>query len=440
MHCPHFDAGRCRSCTLLETPYGTQVTEKQAHVAGLLAGVTASGPGPTSPAGGTAAAAGVDWLPPVTGPESGFRNKAKMVVSGTVADPVLGILDGAGRGVDLTDCGLYPPGLQATFGPLAEFITRAGLDPYRVASPPGPDRDLAGWTPSASGQATGPTGAALSGPGPTTAVRARTKKSRKAMAERGELKYVLVTISPDGELMVRFVLRSTEALARIRKHLPWLRSVLPNLAVATVNVQPAHAAVLEGDREIVLTDSETLTMRVGGIPLRLRPQSFFQTNTQVAAALYRQARAWVDDVGPAGLWDLYCGVGGFALHCAAPGRRVLGIELSQEAVAAASATADGLRLRDVRFEAGDARDVAGRLATEAPEMVIVNPPRRGIGPDLARALDASTTGHVLYSSCNATTLARDLAHMPGLRPAKAVLLDMFPQTRHYEVLLLLDRG
>ncbi|MBL0886707.1 23S rRNA (uracil(747)-C(5))-methyltransferase RlmC [Myceligenerans indicum] len=407
MQCPHFDAGRCRSCTLLGTPHAAQVADKQAHVSRLLgAAGAAAGAANSSPGGGQAQ--GIDWLPPVTGPESGFRNKAKMVVSGTAEEPVLGILDQAGRGVDLTDCGLYPPALQTAFAPLEQFIRRAGLRPYEVF-------------------------------GRTEPQRAGQRTSRRATAGRGELKYLLVTISPDGELMVRFVMRSTEALARIRKHLPELRSDLPNLAVATVNVQPAHAAVLEGDREIVLTESRTLTMRVDGVPLGLRPQSFFQTNTQVAADLYRQAREWVDDVDPASLWDLYCGVGGFALHCAAPGRSVTGIELSREAVAAASATADSLGLRDVRFEAGDARGVAERLASGAPEMVIVNPPRRGIGADLARALDSSAVGHVLYSSCNATTLASDLSHMPGLRPVRGVLLDMFPQTQHYEVLLMLRR-
>ncbi len=73
-------------------------------------------------------------------------------------------------------------------------------------------------------------------------------------------------------------------------------------------------------------------------------------------------------------------------------------------------------------------------------MVIVNPPRRGIGADLARRLEASDVRHVLYSSCNATTLAEDLAQMPSLRPRRARLLDMFPQTSHYEVLVLLERG
>ena len=266
-----------------------------------------------------------------------------------------------------------------------------------------------------------------------------------------------MTLSPDGELMVRLVLRSTEAVARIRKHLPWLQSALPGLAVLSVNVQPAHAAVLEGEQEIVLTDRETLPMRVDGVTLHLRPQSFFQTNTEVAAALYRQARQWVDAADPASVWDLYCGVGGFALHCAAPGRSVTGVEISAEAVASAATTAGELAtlppdavvggrdagwwrdaMAGVRFSAGDATGFA--LGTDAdPELVVVNPPRRGIGADLARRLEASNARHVLYSSCHAASLARDLAEMPSLRPRRAVLLDMFPQTNHYEVLTLLER-
>ncbi|WP_423462746.1 23S rRNA (uracil(747)-C(5))-methyltransferase RlmC [Promicromonospora sp. MS192] len=390
MQCPHYDAGRCHSCTLLEIDYPTQVLDKERHVAALLEPVSAD----------------LTWLPAVRSAESGFRNKAKMVVSGSVAEPVLGILDGAGRGVDLTDCGLYPAALQASFGPLAAFVTRANLEPYQV-----------------------------SGRG-------------KRVQQRGELKYVLVTLSPDGELMVRFVLRSQEAVARIRKHLAWLQAELPALAVATANVQPAHAAVLEGDLEIPLTERTTLPMRIDDITLDLRPQSFFQTNTAVATELYRQARAWVDEVRPASLWDLYCGVGGFALHCAAPGRAVTGIEISAEAVTAASATAArlrdgaaGERFADVGFAAGDATEFAvGPGAPALPDMVIVNPPRRGIGADLARWLESSGIDHVLYSSCNATTLAKDLAEMPSLRPVRGRLLDMFPQTSHYEVLVLLERS
>jgi 23S rRNA (uracil747-C5)-methyltransferase len=71
--------------------------------------------------------------------------------------------------------------------------------------------------------------------------------------------------------------------------------------------------------------------------------------------------------------------------------------------------------------------------------VIVNPPRRGIGPELAGWLEMSSVRHVIYSSCNAVSLARDLAAMPSLRPVTGRVLDMFPQTTHYEAMVLLER-
>jgi len=373
VQCPHYDAARCRSCTLIEQPYADQLAAKQERCRELLA--------PFGP---------VDWLPPVASAESGFRNKAKMAVGGTVDAPTLGILDPGGAGVDLRDCGLYPATLQAALPVVADLVTRAGLVPYDV-------------------------------PG-----------------RRGELKHVLVTESPDRELMIRFVLRSTEALPRLRKHLPWLLDALPRAVVVSANLLPEHKAVLEGEREVVLTGRSTLRMRVNDVDLHLRPQSFFQTNTAVAAALYRIGRDWVDAADPSSVWDLYCGVGGFALHVARPGREVVGIETSAEAVASAELSRADLGLRDVRFAAGDATAFA--LASErAPDLVVVNPPRRGIGPALAGWLEASGVRDVVYSSCNAASLARDLAAMPSLRPRRGRVLDMFPQTGHYEAVVALSR-
>ncbi len=374
MLCTHFEAGRCRSCTWLGTAYAEQLAEKQRTVEGLLAAHPAT-----------------TWLPPVASAQLGVRNKAKMVVGGTVEAPTLGILNPAGGGVDLRDCPLHTPGIQAALPVLAGFVTRAALAPYDVA------------------------------------------------ARRGELKYLLVTESPDGELMVRFVLRSQEPVARIRKHLPALLAQLPRVVVVTVNLQPEHKAVLEGAREIVLTGQQSLRMRIGGLDLHLRPQSFFQTNTAMAAELYRLARAWAAEVAPRTVWDLYCGVGGFALGLATPGRAVTGIEISPEAVASAEQSRDEAGLAGVRFEVGDATAYAlGHRAP--PDLVVVNPPRRGIGLELSGWLEASGVRHVLYSSCNAETLARDLDAMPSLRPVCGRLLDMFPNTAHYEVLVLLERS
>lgn len=374
VQCHYYDAARCRSCTLIEQPYADQLAAKQERCRDLLA--------PFGP---------VDWLPPVASAESGFRNKAKLAVGGTVEQPTLGILDAGAAGVDLRDCGLYPASLRAALPVIADFVTLARLVPYDV---------------------------------PT---------------RRGELKYVLVTESPAGELMVRFVLRSTESLSRLRKHLPLLLAALPRAVVVSANLQPEHKAVLEGDQEVVLTESSTLRMRVNEVDLHLRPQSFFQTNTEVAAALYRIGRDWVDATTPAGVWDLYCGVGGFALHVARPGRKVVGIETSAEAVASAEHSRDDLGLTHVRFEAGDATQFA-LAAGHAPDLVIVNPPRRGIGEELAGWLETSGVREVVYSSCNAASLARDLAAMPSLRPQRGRLLDMFPQTGHYEVIVALSRA
>jgi 23S rRNA (uracil747-C5)-methyltransferase len=233
------------------------------------------------------------------------------------------------------------------------------------------------------------------------------------------------------------VLRSEEALPRVREHLAWLHERLPHLRVVSANLQPEHKAVLEGEREVVLGEHEVLAMRLAGMELLLRPQGFFQTNTAVAGRLYEQARAWVDEVDPRSLWDLWCGVGGFALACARPGREVLGVEISDEAVAGARQAAQRAGLAGVRFEAGDATTYLREQPV--PDLVVVNPPRRGIGP-LAGWLEDSGVERVLYSSCNATTLARDLDAMPSLRPVRARLFDMFPQTRHHEVLVLLERS
>ncbi|MCP3426310.1 methyltransferase domain-containing protein [Rothia sp. AR01] len=413
MRCEYFDAGLCRSCARMGVPYQRQLREKAARARELLGGHP-----------------GIRWLEPAASPEEGFRNKAKMVVSGTASDPVLGILDRSGRGIDLSSCGLYPEPILGALPVLREFIVERRLTPYDVP------------------------------------------------ARRGELKHLLVTVSPGGELMVRFVLRSKKLLVSIRDGLPGLRRALPGLRVASVNILREHAALIEGDEEIVLTEARSLPMRLNGLELSLRPGGFFQTNTEIAARMYRQGAEWIRAEAPAELWDLYCGVGGFALHAArelgadagaasgplgpdagsaarelgsgagaaapVPGRdagaapRVLGIEVSPEAVASAAQTAERAGMDGVEFRVGDARVLAPE-AGAGPEALVVNPPRRGIGPELARWIEASGARTLVYSSCNARSLAEDLRHLPSFAAREGLVLDMFPQTDHFETMLLLRR-
>ena len=332
----------------------------------------------------------LQFLPSQASGEAGFRNKAKMVISGTTEQPTIGILDADGHGVDLRNCGVIDPAISRLFPILERFIRAWKLIPYSV-----PKR-------------------------------------------KGELKHVIITLSDTGAVMVRWVLRTKKHFVTLRNNLPELVEHLPAGSVVSVNFLPEHKAVLEGEEEIILTRRTELEFGLNGIPMYLRPQGFFQTNTQIAAALYRQARQWIDDINPASLWDLYCGVGGFALHCAGQGRKVIGIETSSEAVAAAQASAAKLGLTDTEFIAMDATEYALQ-ASEAPEAVIVNPPRRGISAALAGWLNDSQVQHVIYSSCNAVSLARDLERLSNYTPVLARVMDMFPQTSHYEVIVKLER-
>ena len=390
MQCDYFDAGLCRSCTLMGQPYSEQLAEKDRRVRELLAPF----------------AAGTSWLPPVASVESGFRAKAKMVVGGSVLAPTLGILDESGRSIDLRHCGIIDSRILAAFPALIDAISLMGLEPYDVP------------------------------------------------ARSGELKHLIVTVAASGDLMARFVVRSEGAVAGIRAHLDWLRDAVPQLVVVTANIHPEHKAVLEGEVEHVLTSESVLRMRVGEVDLLVRPQSFVQTNTAIAGALYRQAARWLDDLGAESVWDLYCGVGGFALHAALVSRTglesgrvrsVVGVESSAEAVASAELARDELfsaadDRQGIRFVTADATAFAlGSPHESVPDVVIVNPPRRGLAAPLAEWLQTSGPRHVIYSSCNPESLARDLAAMPGYRVTRVRVLDMFPQSTHLEVITLLER-
>ncbi|MEZ2587215.1 23S rRNA (uracil(747)-C(5))-methyltransferase RlmC [Kluyvera intermedia] len=374
MQCALFNADRCRSCQWIEQPISEQLAAKMADLQTLLADFAVA-----------------EWCAPVSGPEQGFRNKAKMVVSGSVEKPLLGMLHRDGTPEDLTDCPLYPETFAPVFAALKPFIARAGLTPYNVAR------------------------------------------------KRGELKYVLLTESQkEGGMMLRFILRSQSKLEQLRAALPWLQAQLPQLKVITANIQPVHMAIMEGEQEIFFTEQQALAETFNGVPLWIRPQSFFQTNPTVASSLYATARDWVRALPVNHMWDLFCGVGGFGLHCATPEMTLTGIEIAPEAIACAKQSAAELGLEKLHFQALDSTQFATAQG-EVPQLVLVNPPRRGIGKSLCDYLSEMAPEFIVYSSCNAQSMAKDFSHLAGYRIEKVQLFDMFPHTAHYEVLTLLVR-
>ena len=385
MRCDHYDAGTCRSCSLLPLPYDRQLADKEHAVAGTLSLVPGAG--------------NIRWLAPAPSEQSGFRTSVKLVVGGTRRRPTLGVLGPDRRGVDLPGCPIQHPAINRATPGLKRFIRSLNLTPYDV---------------------------------PT---------------RRGELKNILITVGAGQHLMIRFVLRTRDRVSDIRSALPLLRDLVPAAHVVTANIHPTHEAIVEGPDEIILTRARTLPLTVEG--LALGPRSFAQTNARVAAALYEQASRWArlplpDGRVPEGLWDLYCGVGGFALACARGGiPHVTGVEVSAGAISSAitAARTAGLRRDEARFICDDATAWArAQPASTVPDVIVVNPPRRGIGPDLAAYLNECGAPRVIYSSCNPTSLAQDLTAMPALRPIEGRVFDMFPHTSHVEAAVLLERA
>ena len=383
--CEHFNQQRCTSCQWLLTEYNVQIADKMTELKRLISPYLLQNQ--------------TEVLSPVASEQTHFRNKAKMVVSGSVERPVLGLLkdqQDAQSGVDLTDCPLYPTEFAMLFPVLKDFIGRAGLVPYNIAK------------------------------------------------KKGELKYILLTQSQYNQAVsLRFVLRSTQKQPLIERELPKLLEKLPPKSIVSLNIQPQHAAILEGETEIFLTPERVIEENFNGIPLFIRPQGFFQTNPKVASELYKTAQMWVKSLPIQQCWDLFCGVGGFGLHCAKvlqetnPEVSLTGIEISASAIASATQSAEKLGLKNVTFASLDSAQFALNDKGSVPDLVIVNPPRRGIGKALAEYLNQLGSPYVIYSSCNAKTMAEDFASFDNYALAKVQLFDMFPHTAHYEVLTLL---
>lgn len=382
--CHHFDRKTCLSCQWLNKSYDSQVEEKLANLKRLISPFILQK---------------TEIFPPLVSSISAFRNKAKMVVSGSVEKPILGILrdqNDPQSAVDLTDCLLYPKEFIELFPILKDFIARAGLVPYNVAK------------------------------------------------KKGELKYILLTQSLwNKAVMVRFVLRSEQKLPLIEREFAAFEAKLPPNSVVSLNIQPQHAAILEGEKEIFLTERRVLAENFNAIPLFIRPQGFFQTNPKVASELYRTAQNWITSLPITRIWDLFCGVGGFGLHCATklqarnPNVSLTGIEISASAIASASQSAKELGLKNVQFVSLDSASFALNEKDKLPDLVVVNPPRRGIGKELADYLNELGSPYLIYSSCNAETMVKDFASLTHYQLEKVQLFDMFPHTSHYEVLTFL---
>lgn len=246
-----------------------------------------------------------------------------------------------------------------------------------------------------------------------------------------------------GELMVCLVVSREEIPQRER-----LFALLdePGLPVASVsiNVNPKRTNVILGERTIVLRGADAIEDVLCGVRVWLQPQSFYQVNHDAAQLLYAKAAEYAALSGKETLVDLYCGAGTIGLSMAGKVRELIGVEEVEKAVEDARHNARICGVDHARFVCADAGQAAEQFVREGvrPDVVVVDPPRKGCSVETLRAVDAMLPARIVMISCNPASAARDcrlLADM-GWVLREVTPVDLFPRTGHVETVALLQRG
>jgi 23S rRNA (uracil1939-C5)-methyltransferase len=257
----------------------------------------------------------------------------------------------------------------------------------------------------------------------------------------GWLRYAAFQVSTlRGALSVSLVTRSPEHPGVLQSLGARLRERVPEISGIVRNVNPTAGNAIFGREWHPVWGEPLLEERLGDHIVRVSPGSFLQANREQAGWAYRTAAEWLRVGAAEEAWDLYCGVGGIALHLAAGARRVRAVESSPDAVRDAKASAASLGLRNLEFaEAGAGEGMSALEQLGRPHAVALNPPRGGAAREVLEKLVALRPRAIFYLSCNPKTLARDAALLCGsgaFRLERVQPVDFFPHTAHVETAAL----
>lgn len=221
-----------------------------------------------------------------------------------------------------------------------------------------------------------------------------------------------------------------------------LRAAHPEIGGILINVNTADTNVVLGKEYRLLWGKPYMTDTLAGVSLRIAPAAFYQVNHDAAELLYARAADLAALCGTETVLDLYCGVGSIGLSMAHRAREVIGVEIEPEAVRCAQENAARSGIGNARFycgDAGDAEDLFRRAEEERgapllPDVVILDPPRKGCDERLLSALARRAPARIVYISCHPETLARDAARLIalGYAPGPVAPFDLFPCTGHVE--------
>ena len=245
-----------------------------------------------------------------------------------------------------------------------------------------------------------------------------------------------------GQLMVCLVCTSGK-LPQPQRLIDMLKSAVPQLTTVLVNLNKRDTNVVLGEESFPLYGTGYITDRLCGLEFRLSPLSFYQVNAPQAERLYGLAREAASLTGDDVLLDLYCGTGTIGLSMAHQVKQLIGVEITSQAVEDARQNAAANGIHNARFLNADAAQAAVQLEREGvrPDVVILDPPRKGCDAALIDTVARMAPSRVVYVSCDPATLARDLKRFAecGYQTQSVTPVDMFPRTHHCESVAKLIR-
>lgn len=397
--CPHF--GLCGGCTYLSMPYEEQLKIKEAQVKRLL--------DPVLDKQAAWEFEGIKASPVCFG----YRNKMEFSFGDEVKDGPLA-LGMHRRGsfydiVSVTECQIVDEDYRLVLRCVRDYF--AGLQERGVTVPFYHRLRHTGYL--------------------------RHLLVRKA-ARTGEIRIALVTTTQISEGM-----NENELLNGLRQRLLELPVVGKIVGILHIR-NDAVADVVQSDEMQILYGQDFFYEELLGLKFKISPFSFFQTNSRGAEVLYQTAREYISDyIDPAKgrvVYDLYSGTGTIAQLMAPVAKKVIGVEIVEEAVEAARKNAELNDLHNCEFIAGDVLKVLDEIA-EKPDIIILDPPRDGIHPKALEKIIRYGVEHILYISCKPTSLARDLEVFlaRGYEAERVVAVDQFPWTANVETICCLSR-
>lgn len=224
--------------------------------------------------------------------------------------------------------------------------------------------------------------------------------------------------------------------------LSMLREALPKLSGFIININKEKTNVVLGKKNHVIFGDENLIDTLCGLDFNISPLSFYQVNHAQTEKLYAIARKYAHLTGNEVLLDLYCGAGTIGLTMAKNAQKLIGVEIISEAIDNATQNARQNKIDNAEFICADATSAAETLNSrgEKPDVIIVDPPRKGLTHDLIKTIASMAPERIVYVSCDPATLARDLKLFSdsGYFALEATPVDMFPATPHVETVALLS--